>query len=603
MNDAYLLAFSLSAAYLEVGDTLCLLAASKQLGSLGGSIHQINVSERVTWNDAAIRAVGGRFPNIHGLSVAGKAAPCVLDLSASYLSSLSALRVSGGVVLAGDTADNANRRSGARLCSLREMHLYDVMWTEADLVAATTLCGSLVTLTLSRCIHMPLAHVTALVRGAPGLRELRLSHCFTDRGALQLAPNRLRELRVQMCPNITGAVYASVEGADSAGRTGSLRVCDISGGAATGPAVQALLRANPHLEHLRAQGCVSIAGALELCGPYLYSLSLQRCSRITSLSLRCPALRRLDLSQLLTLRQIALQSCLLAVLDLGMLPELERVTLDCPALRRLDISGCANLGAWGSLGSGETGGKGRSGRFRHAGGSLLATTDFSPGAGGRGVACGDCSLDLSLDIDSDPDSDADSDADAETETGAETETEAKMVGVDEGEVGLDVLLDVSLSRLLLEAQDAHICNSHNDISLPTPVSPTSGEAGAVLLVVQLLKDCPLLDVRYLIQHCGGSSLHPHRNQILAAFAPAEVEAEVLGVQIGAGAGGCSGQRERGMLGRQQRRSPRCAGAGVTTVGQGRMSGGGGVASGSPKYHTAVDIDSGKKRPRRRRSSV
>eukprot|EP00601_Ochromonadales_sp_CCMP2298_P030846 CAMPEP_0173324958 /NCGR_PEP_ID=MMETSP1144-20121109/226_1 /TAXON_ID=483371 /ORGANISM="non described non described, Strain CCMP2298" /LENGTH=282 /DNA_ID=CAMNT_0014269069 /DNA_START=171 /DNA_END=1016 /DNA_ORIENTATION=+ len=263
MNDAYLLARGHAVPP----------RSSKQLGSLGGSIHQINVSERVTWNDAAIRAVGGRFPNIHGLSVAGKAAPCVLDLSASYLSSLSALRVSGGVVLAGDTADNANRRSGARLCSLREMHLYDVMWTEADLVAATTLCGSLVTLTLSRCIHMPLAHVTALVRGAPGLRELRLSHCFTDRGALQLAPNRLRELRVQMCPNITGAVYASVEGADSAGRTGSLKSVSgdwprSAGAAARQPPSRAPAR--PGLrQHSRSAGAVRALPLLPLSAALL----------------------------------------------------------------------------------------------------------------------------------------------------------------------------------------------------------------------------------------------------------------------------------------------------------------------------------------------
>lgn len=146
--DAYLLAFSLSAAYLEVGDTVRLLAVSKQLGSLGKSIHQINVPERVTWNEAASRAVRNRFPNIHGLSVArktGKAAPYVLDLSS--FGTLTALRLSGAarVVLAGvsrdtadtkDTVDAAHRASsGDRGGGLRELHLHDVLWTEADLFA------------------------------------------------------------------------------------------------------------------------------------------------------------------------------------------------------------------------------------------------------------------------------------------------------------------------------------------------------------------------------------------------------------------------------------------------------------------------------------
>jgi hypothetical protein len=182
-------------------------------------------------------------------------------------------------------------------------------------------------------------------------------------------------------------------------------------------------------------------------------------------------------------------------------------------------------------------------------------------------------------------------------------------------------LDVSLSRLLLGPRDANISNNHNDINQrPPSAAPTSEEEGAVRLVAQLLLACPLLDARYLLRHCGGSPLHPQRNQILDAFATAEAADVQAGVQVGAriGAGGGSGLGRRGMLG-GQRRSPRCAGVGVSSAGQGRMSciGGGsgsgiGNASGNggfrheaPTAHIehSRDTGSGKKKPSRRRSSV
>ncbi|CAM6098750.1 unnamed protein product [Calypogeia fissa] len=202
--------------------------------------------------------------------------------------------------------------------------------------SATLICPRLVGLDVSSCHKLSDSGVRAAATACPLLASLDMSNCayVSDETLreISMACTNLRSLDASYCPNI------SLEGV----RMPMLIELKLQGCEGILSSSMAALSTCAMLEDLALDFCWLLT-AISLDLPRLRQISLTNNRKFVELTLRSPALTKLNLSNCPILNRVDITSSSLQSLVLRQQNGLSSMALQCSWLREVDLSECENL--------------------------------------------------------------------------------------------------------------------------------------------------------------------------------------------------------------------------------------------------------------------
>lgn len=306
----------------------------------------LNLRSTISCDDQLARDVLARLEHLEELLVGG--AHDLTDgffLALENCAALRSLHISDAVLGSG----------GPQEIQVRHERLQELAVTRCRVMLIAIRCASLRRLTLHK------SSVSSVLLTAPALQDLDLSSChkLSDAGLRSAAAGcpSLRRLCVANCANVTDETLREVAAAcpelaylDASGcpvltlesvRLPALVELRLQACFGITAASMAALNHSLLLESVRLDGCLLPRATLDL--PRLKLVSFADCKILNELELRCSHLTTLITENCRELQAVDLTSGAIEALEMRGRLHLCNVTLSCPRLRHLDLSECDAL--------------------------------------------------------------------------------------------------------------------------------------------------------------------------------------------------------------------------------------------------------------------
>ena len=342
----HLLAFSLVATYLDLGDVIHLMQTSKSMNRTLLELTEIHSLSHLKNGVSFVTGLLNTFGCLKQCRINAQSLDheCMhMLLSTQSISILKAFNFSC-------------RSAGAsRLPICTHLKHIDLVGCNTMVEDILTNCDgdSLQYLSIKDNIYLKSPAVTHMLSSLKGLTTLQLSNVaglesltlnhFLRRCIKVLDITRCRffrsipfppqEVREENCTGIEQRITTSLVKLDLSGT--SIMVRDL----------EHIVKISPYLERLTVTEVLTLREKMTIISQSLQDINLQFCHNLSSISLTCGRLIGIDLRGCFSLRQLTIKSSRLQTLDLSMLSRLSDLDVidGCSCLQLLDLSGCSSL--------------------------------------------------------------------------------------------------------------------------------------------------------------------------------------------------------------------------------------------------------------------
>ena len=203
----------------------------------------------------------------------------------------------------------------------------------------TIFSNTLKTVTLNAYFQLTDEHVKVLLENLGALESIKMSNIFSLLSLTLIAVKSdvLKTINFEKCPNLSEFSFQAAK------KMPSVTSINFSYTNISTSTLHRMVDYFPKVSKIECRRCVKFVDGIEISSPSVTEIDFQLCNNVKSVSLNCPLLKHLLLTQCYSITELKLKSTAIDALDLSMLNLLRSLDIKCPNLKDINFSGCSRL--------------------------------------------------------------------------------------------------------------------------------------------------------------------------------------------------------------------------------------------------------------------